>query len=107
MEDVVHAHLAASDETGYRLAAAYALHQVMIEEFAGRGLRWLNLGSTAGVEPDAADGLSVFKKGWSSTTRPTYLCGRINDKQTYARLAGTSGVDTTGYFPAYRAPGRG
>lgn len=102
MGDVVVAHLAASDSVGYELAAAFAIHQVAVEEFGARGHQWLDLGSTSGVEADPSDGLVVFKRGWTKTMRPTYLCGRIYDRDAYASLETGIGGGPASYFPAYR-----
>jgi hypothetical protein len=66
------------------------------------GLEWLNLGAGAGVSENSMDGLSRFKRGWSTDTRKVYFCGRIYDKVNYSLV--TKAKDTIGsdYFPAYR-----
>jgi hypothetical protein len=51
---------------------------------------------------NAEDGLSFFKKGWSTGTRTAFFCGRILDPERYAQLATARGVAGTDYFPAYR-----
>ena len=48
-------------------------------------------------------GLREFKRGWSTGTRPAYLCGRILQPQRYAELAEERGPGERSYFPAYRA----
>jgi hypothetical protein len=80
-------------EKGYKLGASFALFQTAIEYFRN-DLRWLNLG--AGV--DEEDGLTRFKRGWTSETRPAYLCGKILNREVYRELA-IAGND---FFPAYR-----
>lgn len=102
--DVAHYHLSASNAAGYRSSATYALMQTAIAEFAGRGLRLLNLGAAAGIESTPADGLGWFKAGWATCTRPSFLCGRIIDRQEYARLTACQ-VERrapSDYFPPYR-----
>jgi hypothetical protein len=51
---------------------------------------------------DASDGLLRFKKGWANTTRQTWLCGRICDRQAYDDLYRQKVDGYTDYFPAYR-----
>ena len=99
--EVAYSHLAASSGRGYGMMAAYALHWFAIERFAGR-LASLDLGAGAGIGRDS-NGLSRFKKGWSTGTRTAYFCGRIFDPDTYAELSRRVGPSRTGYFPAYRS----
>jgi len=100
--DVGYSHLEAMNEAGYSLGAAYALYWSALEFFSGR-LRWLDLGAGAGMRSDAEDGLSAFKKGWSTGKRTAFFCGRILDAARYAQLASGRDVAKTNYFPAYRA----
>jgi hypothetical protein len=95
-------HLGAYSEFGYELQASFALFSFAIEYFAANGLRWLNLGAGAGVKGDGMDGLSRFKRGWSSDTRTVYLCGRIFNHLRYQEIVRAKGIGITGYFPAYR-----
>jgi hypothetical protein len=99
--EVAHSHLAAFSAQGYELMAAYALYASAIEHFAGQ-VRWLALGAGAGARGNDRDGLSWFKRGWSTGTRPVYLCGRVFSPECYAEAAAARGISTTGYFPAYR-----
>jgi hypothetical protein len=102
---VAYSHLAAFDTAGYELGAAYALHWTAIEYFRGR-VGWLDLGAGAGLgsSDDASDGLTWFKAGWSTGTRPAYLCGRVLSRPRYEELTRDLGsVPGDGYFPAYRA----
>lgn len=96
--DVAYSHLQATTAEGYALNAAYALYADAIGRFGGV-VRWLDLGAAAGAAAEA-DGLDRFKRGWATTTRPAYLCGRTNDPLRYAELA--AGRHTS-YYPAYRA----
>jgi hypothetical protein len=102
MGDTAYGHLGATSRKGYELMASYALYARAIESFRGR-LRGLNLGSSAGLPDDESGrGLRAFKAGWSTGTRPAYLCGRVFQHEPYARLAAAADADETSCFPAYR-----
>lgn len=102
-EDRAYYHLAAYDEVGYALRASYALFWKALEYFRGR-VRWLSFGGGAGAAVAEDDGLAQFKRGWSSSVRPAYLCGRIIDAPRYAAKCSALGIDaqSSTYFPAYR-----
>lgn len=100
--DVSYGHLAAYSAEGYRLLASYALLWSAIEHFSTR-VGWLELGAGAGMGPaDCDDGLTTFKRGWATATRPVYFCGRIFDRERYARIVQHKQIPSTQYFPAYR-----
>jgi hypothetical protein len=98
-------HLGASSPRGYALHASFALFWEALAYFAQLGLTTLELGGGAGAVARADDGLSRFKRGWSTGTRTAYLCGRIFDHRAYAELAARRGTaaSASGYFPAYRS----
>jgi hypothetical protein len=99
---VAYYHLGAYNDRGYGQAAAFAIFATALQQFAQEGVRWAALGAGAGTT--AADsGLTRFKQGWSTETRPAYLCGRILQPETYQRLSIAAPTGTT-FFPAYRAP---
>jgi len=101
---IAYSHLSAFDQEGYSLRAAYALHWFAIQEFKrnyGQDLRWIDLGAGAGVEGDARDGLSVFKRGWATDQKVKYFCGSVCNWENYRLLAGTDQI-SSGYFPSYR-----
>jgi Acetyltransferase (GNAT) domain len=99
--DVAYYHLGAYAEAGYRSRASFALFSTAIEGFAAMGVRWLDLGGGAGTRATAADdGLTRFKRGWATSSRTVYLCGRVLAPEIYRRL--TESLPQTGYFPAYR-----
>jgi hypothetical protein len=100
-DDVVHSHLAAASPRGYELQVSYALYWFALETFADQAA-WINFGAGAGLSSDATDGLSRFKRGWATGTRPTYFCGRIFDQRRYADALTARGLDNDDYFPAYR-----
>ena len=101
-EEVGYYHLGAYSTLGYDLRASFALFWFAIEYFAACGLRWLNLGAGAGARNDATDGLSRFKRGWSTGTRAVYFCGHIFDHARYLEIMKTNRIPATHYFPAYR-----
>ena len=99
---VAYYHLGAYNERGYGQSAAFAIFSTALQRFAEEGVRWAALGAGAGTT--AADsGLTRFKQGWSTETRPAYLCGRILQPEAYARLSAAAPAGTK-FFPAYRAP---
>jgi hypothetical protein len=99
---VAYYHLGAYADEGYRLRASFALFCKALEYFAESELKYANLGAGAGLGSTADDGLSRFKRGWSTAVRTTYLCGRIFDREEYDRLVRARRVTATDYFPAYR-----
>jgi hypothetical protein len=100
---VAYSHLEAVSSIGYRLGAAYALYWFALDWFYNHQVvRWLDLGAGAGSDNKGTDGLSQFKQGWSTGTRPAYFCGRIFDHERYREIVETKGISVTDYFPAYR-----
>ena len=99
--DVMHCHLGAVNDLGYRTGAFYAMDYYSFAYFSDRALK-LDLGGGAGLTGGRDDGLSLYKAGWSSETRPVYFCGRIIDPQKYASLSVAAGCADASYFPAYR-----
>jgi hypothetical protein len=99
---VAYYHLGAYDERGYGKSAAFAIFATALQQFAQEGIRWAALGAGAGTTATDS-GLTRFKQGWSTETRPAYLCGRILQPEVYARLAAAAPAETR-FFPAYRAP---
>lgn len=103
--DVAYYHLAAYSDEGYRQRASFPLFWLAFEHLAAAGVHWAGLGagpSGGGSAGQGTDGLVRFKRGWSTATRTTYLCGRIFRAETYRALARERGFDETRYFPAYR-----
>ncbi len=100
-------HLAAYSDEGYRQRASFPLFWLAFEQLAAAGVRWAGLGagpsaSASGTTSQGADGLVRFKRGWSTETRTTYLCGRILRADTYTALTRERGFEESRYFPAYR-----
>ena len=100
--EVGYYHLGAYSDEGYKKHASFALFNSAIEYFTANGLQWLNLGAGAGVDGNGKDGLSRFKRGWSTGTQTAYFCGRIFDHTKYSEIMKAKGVSSTDYFPAYR-----
>ena len=98
--DVAYYHLAAYDREGYERGVSFALFARALELFAERGLTWVSLGAGAGTSGDIDDGLTRFKRGWSTGTRPAWFGGRVLQRAVYERLAGPG---PNAWFPAYRS----
>jgi hypothetical protein len=98
--DCAQGHLAAFDAAGYDVRASYATKWCALEYFRSR-VAWINLG--AGTAGDPEGGLTRFKRGWATGTRPAWLCGRVFRPDEYARLGAGHGTVGSNYFPAYRA----
>ncbi len=96
-------HLGAYDEEGYRRSASYPLVEAVITHYREAGFQHMSIGGRAGAHGKEDDGLARFKRGWSSGTRMTYLCGHIFDTQKYDALSSQLAPPETDYFPAYRA----
>jgi hypothetical protein len=99
--EVAYSHLEAVSPIGYKLMASYALYWYALSWFS-KGVRWLDIGAGAGTKGTGTDGLSQFKRGWSTGTRTAYLCGRIFDREKYAQIVDAKDIYATDYFPAYR-----
>ena len=103
MGNVAYYHLGAHSEVGYDLRASFALFWLALDYFADIGVGWLALGAGAGIHGTEDDGLSRFKRGWSTGTRVAYLCGRIFDRAMYRELVvQRANLPETSYFPLYR-----
>ncbi|MDF7826772.1 GNAT family N-acetyltransferase [Pontiellaceae bacterium B12227] len=100
-DDVVHCHLGAVNDIGYKMAAFYALDLYSFQFFSGAA-RKLDLGGGVGFSGTGEDGLSRYKRGWSSETKPVTFCGRITNPSRYAELTAARQLKDTHYFPAYR-----
>jgi hypothetical protein len=98
---VAYYHLGAYSDLGYKLEASFALFWRALEHFSNESLQWLDLGAGAGVSTKE-DGLTRFKRGWSTGTRTAYFCGRIFDQSKYDEVMRMRNVTATNYFPAYR-----
>jgi hypothetical protein len=99
---VAYYHLGAYTDEGYHFRASFALFRKALDYFAACDLQYVDLGAGAGLGAVADDGLSRFKRGWSTAVRRTYLCGRIFDRERYNHLVRTRSIGDTPYFPAYR-----
>jgi hypothetical protein len=100
--EVAYYHLGAYSDEGYRVLASFALFWRALEHFASSGLAWACLGGGVGLGGGSEDGLSRFKRGWSTATRAAYFCGVILEPGTYGVIVESRGGWPTKYFPAYR-----
>ena len=98
-EEVAYGHVLAFSQLGYDVGAPYALYWSALEHFVGR-VRWCSFGGVSGTDVAVAGGLGQFKRGWATTTRTAYFCGRICDRARYEELAKVNPAAT--FFPAYR-----
>ena len=92
-------HLSAYSDEGYRKRVSYALLWAALEREQAQGTIYADLGGGSGLK-SAEDGLTAFKRGWATETRPVFFCGRIFDQNAYAALL--KNTENRGYFPAYR-----
>lgn len=93
-------HLSACSEAGYANSAAYLMKAAAIEYFRTK-VEVLDLGGAPRLGA-AGDGLRVFKSGWSTGTKPSYLCGAVLDEAEFRRLNGGRDPREEEYFPSYR-----
>jgi hypothetical protein len=100
--NVAYYHLGASSDRGYGLNASFALFWRSIEYFSSSGLDWVNLGAGAGTNANGNSGLTRFKKGWSSGTKPVYFCGRVFNQEIHDKILKQKNIEYDKYFPAYR-----
>jgi hypothetical protein len=100
--EVGYYHLGASSSLGYKLHSSFALFWYSLEYFASIGLRWLDIGAGAGTKDKSKDGLSEFKRGWSTGARSVYFCGHVFDHDEYEKILKAKDIAVTDYFPAYR-----
>ncbi len=102
LDNVGYYHLGAYSDCGYEMRASFALFWYAIEYFTTTNVQWIDLGAGAGVKSKGKDGLSRFKRGWSTGTKTAYFCGRIYNHRVYDSLVTEKGVAATKYFPKYR-----
>jgi len=100
--DVAYGHLLGTSETGHEMGVSYALYWSHLSYLSGK-VDWLDWGGTSGIQNDGADGLSQYKRGWSTGTRTAYFCGKILNQKRYTALLEARELPTTDYFPAYRS----
>jgi len=98
MGHVAYYHLGAYSYQGYGNSVSYSLFDQAIDYFKAKSPNWINLGASGGMEK-RDDGLTRFKSGWASGTKPVYFCGNIINANIYKHLS--KGTESN-YFPAYR-----
>lgn len=97
----VYHHLSAYSAQGYQSRTSYALLWYALHHFQKKGCSWASLGGNAG-NSNQMDGLSMFKQGWSTSTRTVYLCGKIINRPRYDKLVNSTRTEGSDFFPAYR-----
>ena len=100
MDDIAYGHLVAFSDLGYKLRASYATKWEVLAYFYKK-VRWVDFGAGAGLSAKSS-GLTDFKRGWSTGTKPVYLCSRIFQPGPYRELATAKQAEHSEYFPAYR-----
>jgi len=98
---VAYYHLGAYNDAGYRHNASFGLFWTAIEHFSSTGLGWLDLGAGAGAQ-QTTGGLTRFKQGWATGSRPAFFCGRVIASHVYDLLATAGPSGAPQYFPPYR-----
>jgi hypothetical protein len=101
-DDTAYGHLMGISETGHELGVSYALYWSHLSYLSGK-VDWLDWGGTSGLQNSGTDGLSQFKRGWSTGTRTAYFCGKILNQKRYTALMEARELPPTDYFPAYRS----
>lgn len=98
--DAAYSHLSALHPAGYKVGAAFALHDTALRYFGAR-LQWLDFGGGSGAGTGEEDGLCAFKQGWANGRQPSLLCGRILNPSVYEELQRKAPSGSL-YFPTYR-----
>ena len=99
---VAYGHVLAFNALGYETGAPYALYWFALQHFAGK-VHWCWIGGVSGADAATeSGGLSQFKRGWATTTKTAYFCGRILDRGRYEELVHVARAAGNGFFPAYR-----
>ena len=105
-EKAAYFHLSAFTSEGYKIRASYGTHWAALVYGLEKGIRYFNLGGTAGIKEDPKDGLGEFKRGWSNEYRTAYFCGRIFDHDKFKLLCQLYTISDVEYFPPYRSAER-
>lgn len=97
--DICYAHLEGSSSAAYQTHAIYGMFAAATEYYTA--CRILHLGGSAGLNDNAKDGLSFFKRGFANRQVTAYFCGSCLDPHRYADL--TRDRPISAFFPAYRS----
>jgi hypothetical protein len=100
--NLAYSHLAAFSDVAYKSHASYGIYWIALKYLKERGIRYFDLGASAGLAENAKDGLAWFKAGWSNESRTVYFCGRIFNNRRYTTICRQKNIGITDYFPAYR-----
>lgn len=102
-DEVAYNHLSAFSNRGYKIHAAYGIMWKTLLYVGEHGVRFYDVGGTAGMNDDPQSGLAYFKRIWSNNQRTVYLCGRVHDREKYKSICQQYQIANVDYFPAYRA----
>lgn len=71
-EDILYFYDGASSATGFAIAASYAAFAYAVETAVE--CRYVFFGGSSDFRDELTDGLAVFKRGFSNSSAPSYLC---------------------------------
>ena len=71
-QDILYYYDGASSATGFGIAASYAAFAHVVETAAE--CRYVFFGGSSDFRDELTDGLAVFKRGFSNSEAPSYLC---------------------------------
>lgn len=104
--DVAYSHSTAMNDLGRNSKAGFALYMESMRDMITYGVFKFDLGSYASTREGNTGGLEEFKKGWSQVTMPSYILGKVLDKNKYNELSIRRAAFTPhkkdDYFPSYR-----
>ena len=102
--DVAHLHLMGFTPEGYQDGVTYFLIKQAMNTLRDR-VRFMNIGggTGTGATDTDTDGLTLYKQGWSTERRTTYLLGAILNRTIYEQLEKGNSASASNYFPRYRA----
>lgn len=101
-DKIAYYHLGAYSQEGYMQKASFALFWASIKFFTDMNFNWISLGAGAGINKNEDDGLSRFKRGWSTDQRSVFFCGQILNNKRYEEITSRTETAVPDFFPAYR-----
>lgn len=99
VEERVYYHLGAYSEKGYTHQAAFGIFWQALHDYQTQ-VQTVSLGAGSGLT-NSEDGLTRFKRGWSTGTRTAHLGKHIANKTVYEELSKQRAKGGS-FFPAYR-----
>ena len=74
-EDILYYYDGASSATGFGIGASYAAFAHVVE--TATECRYVFFGGSSDFRDELTDGLAVFKRGFSNSSAPSYLCSAL------------------------------